>query len=50
MSHWNEFDFVIFNDDLDNAVADLEAVLAGTNDDCATTNPAIHDSVAKIIG
>jgi len=50
MSHWNEFDYVIFNDDLDEAVADLEAVLAGTNDDCATTNPAIHDSVAKIIG
>ncbi len=50
MSHWNEFDFVIFNDDLDNAVADLEAELVGTNYDCATTNPAIHDSVAKMIG
>jgi len=49
MSHWNEFDYAIFNDDLDEAVADLESVLAGTNDRCATTNPNIHAAVAGII-
>ncbi len=50
MSHWDEFGYVIFNDDLDQAVADLESVLEGTNDTCTTTNPDIRDAVAKIIG
>jgi guanylate kinase len=27
MSHWDEFDYVIFNDDFDTALADLRAVL-----------------------
>ena len=49
MSHWNEFDYVIFNDDLDEAVADLEAVLADTNDHCATGNSEIRAKVAAII-
>jgi len=50
MSHWSEFDYVIFNDDLDHAVADLEAVLAGTNNPPSTTNPDIRAAVDKIIG
>jgi len=50
MSHWDEFDYVIFNDDLDDAVADLEAVLAGTNERCAAANPATQNAVTKIIG
>lgn len=32
MSHWNEFDFAIVNDDLQQAVGRLEAILAGTGD------------------
>ena len=50
MSHWDEFDYVILNDDLDSAVADLETVLAGTNARCATTNPDIRAAVAGITG
>jgi len=50
MSHWSEFDYVIFNDDLDVAVADLESVLAGTNEHSATTQPGIQSAVNKIIG
>lgn len=49
MSHWAEFDYVIFNDDLDEAVADLEAVLAGTNDHASTTNPDVRVAVDEII-
>ena len=49
MSHWNEFDYVIFNDDLDEAVADLEAVLAGTNDRLSTTSPDVQARVDAII-
>ena len=29
MSHWNEFDYVIVNDDLPRAVEELRAILLG---------------------
>lgn len=38
MGHWGEFDYVIINDDLDQAVDELEAVFEGT----AVTN-SVHD-------
>ena len=50
MSHWDEFDYVIVNDDLDRAVADLEAVIAGKGAAHATDNPAVRDRVADIVG
>ena len=50
MSHWEEFDFVIINDDLDRAVADLEAIIAGDGAAHATDNPAVLDQVAPIVG
>ena len=49
MSHWNEFDYVIFNDDLDQAVADLEAVLADHGEKSATTNPAVGEAADKLL-
>ena len=49
MSHWVEFDYVIINDDLDSAVADIEAVLAGQGDACATDNPDLRETVAGIL-
>jgi len=50
MSHWDEFDYVIVNDDLDRAVADLEAVIAGDGEPHATENPAVRDRVGDIVG
>jgi guanylate kinase len=50
MSHWEEFDYVIINDDLDNAVRDIEAVLAGDGAASATSNPALRSRVAAISG
>ena len=50
MSHWDEFDYVIINDDLGTAVADLEAVLAGEGDACSTDNVALRRAVARIVG
>jgi len=50
MSHWDEFDYVIVNDDLDRAVADLESVLAGGGAAHATDNPALKDRIADIVG
>lgn len=49
MSHWDEFDYVIVNDDLRRAVADLEAVLAGTGTAHASGNPALKERIADIV-
>ncbi len=50
MSHWDEFDYVIINDDLNQAIADLEAVLAGDGEAHATANVALRRAVARIVG
>ncbi|MDH3614833.1 MAG: guanylate kinase [Gammaproteobacteria bacterium] len=50
MSHWDEFDYIIINDKLEQAVGDLEKVLAGTGDSCARSNVALRRVVSRIIG
>ena len=49
MSHWDEFDHVIINDDLDRAVADLEAALAGESESTSTSNPDLRRRVERIV-
>lgn len=49
MSHWDEFDYIVVNDDLDQAVADLEAVLSGHCENQATSNAALRRAVATIV-
>ena len=50
MAHWDEFDHVIINDDLDDAVSELEAVLAGEGKASSTDNVALRRAVARIVG
>jgi guanylate kinase len=50
MAHWEEFDYVVINDSLDTAVADLEAVLAGHSETLATNNEALRRAVEGILG
>ena len=50
MAHWDEFDYVIINDDLNRAVTDLEAVLAGNGETSATSSVALRRAVSRIIG
>lgn len=50
MSHWDEFDYVIINDDLNQAVTDLENVLAGKGETSSTSNVALRRAVSRIIG
>ena len=50
MSHWTEFDHVIINDDLNQAIADLEDVLDGEGEASATSNVALRRAVERIIG
>jgi guanylate kinase len=50
MRRWDEFDYVIINDDLDEAVAKLEAVLGGDGAASATENADLRARVGEIIG
>lgn len=50
MRRWEEFDYVIINDDLDQAVTDLESVLAGQGPALATKSKAMRARVREIIG
>lgn len=49
MSHWNEFDFAIINDDLEKAVGQLEAVLAGDGETSRVGNSDLDAAVLKVI-
>lgn len=49
MAHWREFDYVVINDDLDAAVAELCSVLDGEGSACATTDPARQARVDAIL-
>lgn len=50
MSHWDEFDHCIVNDDLDTAVADLEAVFGGNGAPSRCDNPALRRQIEQILG
>ena len=50
MSHWDEFDYVIVNDELEQAVVELESVLAGGGESSARANVALRRAVSRIIG
>jgi len=49
MSHWDEFDFAIINDELAEAVAQLEAVIDGGGDVSRTGNPELAERVQNIL-
>ena len=48
MCHWDEFDYVIINDDLDHAVSELESVFAGKGELNAVSNEALRASAKAI--
>ena len=48
MAHWEDFDHVIINDDLDDAILALEAVLEGNGDASSTANPDLRAAVQRI--
>ncbi|MDP6993532.1 MAG: guanylate kinase [Woeseiaceae bacterium] len=49
MSHWHEFDHVIINDDLDQAVEDLQAIIEGESRNSRASNPALAERVKNIL-
>ena len=48
MSHWNEFDYVIINDDLTLAVTELESVINGEGEANRAGNESLQARVEKI--
>jgi len=50
IGHWDEFDHVIINDRLEQAVADLEAVLEGHGGNSAVDNPSVRRRVEGMLG
>ena len=49
MSHWDEFDFAIINDDLDQATADLQAIIAGEGAGHSVVAPQVKTAAARIL-
>ncbi len=49
LSHWSEFDYAIFNDDLEAATEDLLAILAGEGGAKATANAAVRDRIKDML-
>jgi guanylate kinase len=49
MTHWDEFDFVIINDDIDVAVVELEAILLGEAAANRSDDPELRQKLKKIL-
>jgi len=49
MSHWDEFDHVIVNDNLDSAVAELEGVIAGNNGESKVGDSSLRRRIENIL-
>lgn len=49
MSHWQEFDYVIINDDLSIAVDELEAILAGKGTLTDAGRPQLAERIKNIL-
>jgi len=49
MSHWDEFDFVIINDEMDIAVGELEAIFHGEGAANRSSDPELQQKLEKIV-
>ncbi len=50
MSHWNEFDYVIVNDDFDKAVNDLGQTLGNEGAAFASSRPELAPLLENLLG
>jgi guanylate kinase len=49
MSHWNEFDYVIVNDDFEKAVTDLVSVIEGRGEHLSAHRPELQGLLADLL-
>lgn len=50
MSHWNEFDYVVVNDDFERATRDLEAITSGEGEHLSAGRSEIQTLLLKLLG
>lgn len=50
MSHWNEFDYVVINDDFERATRDLEAIAMGNGESLTGSRAEVQTLVRKLLG
>ncbi|HWK75680.1 MAG TPA: guanylate kinase [Povalibacter sp.] len=50
MSHWNEFDYVVVNDDFARATADLETIVSGQGTDLRGDRSEIQTLTRQLLG
>ena len=49
MSHWNEFDYVVVNDDFERAVTDLTRVIERQDRTLAAGRPELAPLLARLL-
>jgi len=49
MSHWNEFDYVVVNDDFEKAVADIARIIDGQGNDLRASRPGLAPLLADLL-
>jgi len=49
MSHWNEFDYVVVNDDFEKAVGDLGRIVAGQGEDLRAQRPDLKPLLTALL-
>jgi guanylate kinase len=49
MAHWQEFDYVVVNDDFDRAVSDLERIVEGRAQDLQKTRTPLRSLLADLL-
>jgi guanylate kinase len=50
MSHWNEFDYVVVNDDFARAAADLKAIIEGAGEPLRRDRPELQTLLPRLLG
>jgi len=49
ISHWDEFEYVVINDQLDEAFKQIQSIIAGTNTENLTTNSWMQVQLNRLI-
>jgi guanylate kinase len=49
LSHWSEFDYVVINDDFDQATADLEAIVRGQGSRLVRDRPEVKQLIGELL-
>jgi guanylate kinase len=49
MSHWNEFDYVVVNDDFEKAVNDAVSIIEGRGEHLSAHRPELQGLLAELL-